>query len=167
MDHIKDFTADLIAGLNTDATLYVLAACLNQLDARAAADNNAAGVSLDERAILTHHAEVRRDGGGWSVVYWAEGSGELAAEEYGPASIPAGFAIQPLPENWPPLDMDTWADRTGREWLCNGTDHGDARRYGFRSEGTSITVDRLVESAGPLRFVSGGWERNAGAAVAA
>lgn len=168
MDHIKQFTADLISGLSTDATLHLLAACLNQLDKRADADVNSAPIDLEKRSVLAHHAEVRKGDDGWSVAYWAEGCAELAAEEYDAPEIPEGFAVQPLPTHWPPRDMDTWLDRNGREWVCRGEDHGDGRRYGFRSEGTQITVDYLVETAGPLRLVAPGWERNGErAAVAA
>jgi hypothetical protein len=81
VDHIKNFTTDLISGLNTDATLHLLAACLNQLDERVSSGEP---VDLEHNGIQTEHAEVRRDADGWSVVYWA--SAETAIEEYGPAA---------------------------------------------------------------------------------
>jgi hypothetical protein len=62
--------------------------------------------------------------------------------------------------NWPPLDGDIWADRTGREWLAGiQLLPADDAIVVFRDGGTGCLTSYALEMYGPMTLVSAGHER--------
>ena len=64
-----------------------------------------------------------------------------------------------VPENWPPLAQDVWADRNGVEYIAHVYEINDEVRCVMLADKRSIAPAYLLEILSPLRLVSAGWER--------
>lgn len=74
------------------------------------------------------------------------------------AIIPVTAAV---PEGWPPLAQDVWADRDGVEYIAHVWEANDRVwcEMGSADGKRQILPSYLLETRSPLRLVAAGWER--------